>query len=288
MRELIVNADDFGLSSGANKGIIRAWQEGILTSASLMVGGAAFDEAVLLAQENPGLQVGLHLTLVQGRATGDHPGFPALVDREGWFANDPVTAGMRYFFLKPLRKQLYREIEQQIQIFQDSGLPLSHVDGHLNIHMHPVVFDILLELMPKFGISSFRLSRERFLDNIAIDRRRIFGKAADAFIFAALAKRCRPALATRGITHATEVKGLLNSGRMTEKYLLQGLDRLQHGLTEIYFHPGCYPCDELKKWMPDYLHESELSALTSMRVREKLQALGIILRNYRGEKKVYA
>jgi len=75
---------------------------------------------------------------------------------------------------------------------------------------------------------------------------------------------------------------------MTEPYLLKALERLRPGLSEIYFHPGCYPCDELKKWMPDYLHEGELAALTSQVVKEKLMSLGVILRNYRGEKKAYA
>ncbi|MDD3295348.1 MAG: ChbG/HpnK family deacetylase, partial [Geobacteraceae bacterium] len=68
MKKLIINADDFGLSTGANRAVITAFREGILTSASLMVGGKALHEAVALARENPGLQVGLHLTLVQGRA----------------------------------------------------------------------------------------------------------------------------------------------------------------------------------------------------------------------------
>ncbi|HYS44667.1 MAG TPA: ChbG/HpnK family deacetylase, partial [Geobacteraceae bacterium] len=102
MKELIINADDFGLSSGANRAIIKAWREGVLTSASLMVTGEAFDEAVALARENPGLQVGLHLTLVQGRAALPHGGFPTLIDEQGHFPNDPVIAGMRYFFLRPL------------------------------------------------------------------------------------------------------------------------------------------------------------------------------------------
>jgi chitin disaccharide deacetylase len=285
MKELIINADDFGLSPGANRAIVKAWQEGVLTSASLMAGGSAFAEAVALARGNPGLQVGLHLTLVQGNAVFPHAGFPSIVDRQGSFTNDPVHAGMRYFFLKPLRKQLFREIEGQIEKFRETGLPLSHIDGHLNIHMHPVVFDILRELMPRHGITSFRLSRERLGVDIRLSRRRLFGKAADAFIFARLAARCQPLLDRRGIGYAAEVKGLLNSGRMTEEYLLQALEVLQEGVTEIYFHPGCHPDAELRKWMPDYRHEEELAALTSPRVKEKLRSLGIVLRNYRGEKK---
>ena len=285
MKELIINADDFGLSAGANRGIIAAWRDGILTSASLMVNGDAFEEAVSLAEENPGLQVGLHLTLVQGRATAPGEGFPSLTDREGNFPDDPVMAGMRYFFLKSLRKKLLAEIEGQLRKFTATGIPLSHIDGHLNIHMHPTVFDILLSLMPKYGIETFRLSRERLFVDLSLARRRIVGKAADAFIFGRLAARCKPELDRRRVGYTDEVKGLLNSGRMTEAYLLAALDRLDDGVTEIYFHPGCHPDEQLRRWMPDYGHEEELAALTSVRVREKLHKLGIRLRNYRGEVK---
>src|SRR5512138_2803831 len=102
MKQLIINADDFGLSPEVNRAIIRGWREGILTSASLMVGAPAFAEAVKMARENSGLQVGLHLTLVQGRSVVDHSGFPCLTDREGAFPHDPFFAGMRMFFIKAL------------------------------------------------------------------------------------------------------------------------------------------------------------------------------------------
>jgi hypothetical protein len=75
---------------------------------------------------------------------------------------------------------------------------------------------------------------------------------------------------------------------MTESYLLRALDNVGEGLTEIYFHPGCRPCPELDKWMPDYLHDEELGALTSPQVTTKLTQLGIGLRNYRGEVKNHA
>jgi hopanoid biosynthesis associated protein HpnK len=190
---------------------------------------------------------------------------------------------MRMFFLRPLGRQLKAEIEGQIRAFLATGLPLTHIDGHLNIHMHPTVFDCLCQLMPQYGIRTFRLSRERLGVDLRLAPRRRLGKAADAFIFGKLAKRCQSELNRAGIGYATEVKGLLNSGQMTEEYLLKALDVLQEGQTEIYFHPGCHPDAELRKWMPDYRHEEELAALTSPRVREKLQRLDIQLSNYRGE-----
>ena len=287
MKEVILNADDFGLSEGANRGIMRGWQEGMLTGTSLMVGGGAFDEAVAFARANPGLQVGLHLTLVQGSAVLVQQGLPSLTDAGGEFSDDPVQAGMRYFFLKGLRKKLRQEIDAQLARCRDAGVELSHVDGHLNIHMHPVVFDILCELMPLYDIRSFRLTREDLPANLALDKKRVVGKCADAFIFAQLANRCRPRLDRLGIRYAGEVKGLLNSGRMTEEYLLRALEGVGEGLTEIYFHPGCHPCSTLTRRMPGYQHEAELAALTSLKVREKLARLGIKLRNYRGEEKTY-
>lgn len=288
MKELIITADDFGLSSSVNAAVLKGWRQGILTGASLMVGGEAFDEAVAIARENPGLHVGLHLTLVQGRAMLKHKGLPALTDREGKFTDDPVMAGMRYFFLKSLRKQLETEIEEQIVRFKGTGLPLTHIDGHLNMHMHPVVFDILSKLMRKHDITSFRLTRERLFTEFAISRRRLIGKLMDAFIFGRLAGQCTPYLKRFGITCATEVKGLLNSGRMTEDYIVRVLSTLQEGLTEIYLHPGELPCQEMLKRMPDYRHEDELFLLTSEKVRSKMAAMGIVLRNYRGERKAYA
>lgn len=285
MKQLIVNADDFGLSGSVNKAVIKAWQEGVLTGASLMVGGEAFTEAVELARQNPGLQVGLHLTLVQGRSVLDHGGFPSLTDCEGNFPTDPVMAGLRMFFLKSLHRQVHAEVEGQILRFLATGLPLSHIDGHLNIHMHPTVFDMLCRLMPKHGISTFRLSRERLRPELQISRGRRAGKVVDACVFGALARRCRPALEMRRIGFAAEVKGLLNSGGMTEAYLLQALDRLQVGVTELYFHPGITPDPVLATRMPEYRHMDELAALLSPRVKEKIAAAGFVLGNYRGEMK---
>lgn len=285
MKELIVNADDFGLSSGVNRAVIQAWKDGVLTSTSLMVGGKGFEEAVSLARENPGLQVGLHLTLVQGRSVLPAHSIPGLADYLGDFPVNPVSAGMRYFFRKSIRGELVREIEAQILRFLETGIPLSHIDGHLNIHMHPTVFDILTELMPKHGISSFRLTNEKLSEDPDRGGKRRLGRKVDAFIFGRLAKRCTPALDRLGIFHAGQVKGLLNSGKMVEEYLLKMLETIDDGVTEIYFHPGCLPDTELAALMPEYLHGEELKALTSIAVKEKLSQLGIRLRNYRGEVK---
>ena len=285
MRGVIITADDFGLSPGVNRAVEKAWRDGILTCASIMPAGDGFDEAVAIARRNPGLQVGLHLTLLQGVSVLPPSSIPELVNGAGRFSDNPVSTGMRYFFDRGLYCQLKREIEAQIVRVLEAGIPLSHIDGHLNIHLHPTVFRILAELMPRYGISSFRLSRERLRHNLEFDRERLTGKALERVIFGGLADNARPQLESLGIHYTGEVKGVLNSGRMTESYLLNILDGLQDGMTEIYFHPGILPDEEITRRMPDYRHAEELAALVSPKVGERLKELRINVQNYRGEGK---
>ena len=283
MKRLIITADDFGLSSGVNRAVEQAWKNGLLTGASLMPGGAAFGEAVRIARRNPGLQVGLHLTLTQGKAVLSPAEIPSLVDAGGNFSDNPVTAGIRYFFDRGLYCQLKREIQAQIERVRDAGISLTHIDGHLNMHLHPTVFRILLELMPRYGIASFRLARERLAENLRFDRERLVGKYVENLIFGLLADHARPELDRIGIRYAVEVKGVLNSGRMTEGYVLNIVDGLQEGLTEIYFHPGILPDTEISRRMPGYRHQEELAAITSVALKARLIELRVQVQNYRGE-----
>ena len=98
MKRLIVNADDFGLSPEVNAGIIRAHRDGILRSASLMVAEPAARDAAELARENRDLDVGLHAVVCRGRSVLDASRLGAAMNASGEFIDNPVTAGMRYFF----------------------------------------------------------------------------------------------------------------------------------------------------------------------------------------------
>jgi len=253
-----------------------------------MPGGAAFDEAVEIARQNPGLQVGLHLTLVQGRPVLAPEKIPGLVGTDGCFPDNPVLVGMKLFFDPTVRLQLRNEIEAQILKIKKTGIPLSHIDGHLNIQMHPTVFSILAGLMARFDITSFRTTKEKLFQNLHHDRTRLLGKSVERVIFGILAGCADSTLKYQEITTAVEVKGVLSSGQMTESYLLAILDDLQLGTSEVYLHPGCLPDAEISKRMPDYRHEEELAALLSPRVRERLRQLEITLTNYRGETKTNA
>src|SRR6185369_8874433 len=137
-----------------------------------------------------------------GRAVLAPEEIPGLVDSRGNFSDNPVSAGMRYYFRPELRSQLKREIEAQITRVRDAGLPLTHIDGHLNIHLHPTVFSLLAELMPRYGITSMRLSRERLSHNLRFDRQRVAGKLVERLIFGSLAAQALTELDRLGIRYA--------------------------------------------------------------------------------------
>jgi hypothetical protein len=109
----------------------------------------------------------------------------------------------------------------------------------------------------------------------------------ERLIFGALSAHAVPSLTWHAIVHAAEVKGILNSGHITEGYLLALLDELSSGTTELYLHPGCLPDDEISRRMPNYRHEQELAALLSPAVKQRLRELDIRLCNYRGDEKSY-
>ncbi len=170
-RRLIVNADDFGRSGSINEAVIRAHREGVLTTASLMVNGAACAEAVSLAEANPGLGVGLHLTLLCGRSALTQAQIPGLVNSRNEFTDDSFKAGVGYYFNRRLRAQLRQEVHEQFKRFRATGLPLDHVNGHLHMHLHPVVFRILMDDAAELRIGCVRVTADPFWLNLRLAKR---------------------------------------------------------------------------------------------------------------------
>jgi hopanoid biosynthesis associated protein HpnK len=278
-RYLIVNADDFGSSEAVNEAVVRAYTEGVLTSCSLMVTGEAFEHAVHLAHAHPGLAVGLHLVTVMGRAVLPPGEIPTLVDAKGYFSSNPTAAGCTYYFSPQARRELRRELAAQFQKFSSTGLRLSHIDGHLHLHVHPVIFTIALELGACYGVRRMRVPREEYRLAIGFDRQHAGTKAVHTVLFGALATWMKRQLRAHGFVWAERVYGNLHSGRMDERYFLYTLEHLRARTNEMYCHPAVYPVDhplEADAWQGT----REFAALTSQTVRRRLRELGITLINY--------
>jgi hopanoid biosynthesis associated protein HpnK len=280
-KRLIVSADDFGMSAGVNAAVIEAHERGILTNTSLMVTGAAFDEAVNLARSHPRLGVGLHLVLVQGHAAAQSNRIPQLVHGDARLRDNPVWNGFRYFFQPQIRPELCVEITAQVERFLGTGLVLSHVDGHLNVHVHPTVLRILIDLAPRYGIRAMRVPRDPVLAALRFDQRHLGRKLFEGAVFSLLSRYAARRLARAGIRHPDRLYGLHQTGHISEDYLLSILQDLPAGTTEIYCHPG-YADDESRRWRPaEYEPERELAALTSPRVREAIHRRGVRLASYK-------
>ena len=274
---LIVNADDFGASPEVNEAVVLAFRKGVLTSTSLMATGAAFDEAVRLAKVNPGLAVGLHIVLVLGRPVLPPYEIPHLAGRNGCFPDDPALAGLKYFFCRKTRKEIAQEVSAQFAKFRATGLPLSHVDGHCHMHVHPVVFDAVLKAAEEHGVRRMRVPE----DDPRLARRLCgpmgLAGAAYAAVFRALSARMKKRLKAHGFTFPGRVYGNLLTGRMSEDYFLSVLDNLRAETSEIYFHPAL-AAKGARPGAPARIELQglrEFSALASGRVREKMAALGI-------------
>ncbi len=280
-RYLIVNGDDFGLSAQVNAGILHAHQQGILTSTSLMVTAPAWEEAVELARSTQSLGVGLHVTLVQGRAALSRQHLRVIIDSEGNFTHDPTWAGLRYYFSQQAREEIRAECRAQIERFLETGLPLSHIDGHLNIHMHPVVMDALLALAQEYHIPAMRLTRESLTTSLMLDPHHALRKRWESFVFTSLARTTEKKLWRACIPYPDHLFGLHQSGAVDESYLLGLLPRLQAGVTELYCHPSFLPCPEVERWTPTYQRDVELAALTSPTVRAAAAEENIRFVNYR-------
>ncbi len=278
-RYAVINGDDFGFSEGVNSAIIQAHTQGVLTSTSLMVTGAAFEQAVALARSYPDLGVGLHLTLVCGESALPAEKIPHLVDSSGSFSQSPTEAGLRYQFNWAARRELRLEIRAQLEKFRQTGLPLSHVDGHLHLHVHPVVIDILIELSKEFEIRVIRLPFEELRLALKLDSTGWMAKVLGWAVFSQLRRLAQPRLQKAGIAVMERVYGLLQSGEMTEAYLLGLISNIQANSVEIYLHPAtAYPGEPLNG--PIGSGEQELAALLSDRVRDVFETAGFTLTNY--------
>ncbi|HEX3415823.1 MAG TPA: ChbG/HpnK family deacetylase, partial [Stellaceae bacterium] len=118
MKSLVVCADDFGLDPAVNEAAEEAHRRGILSAASLMVGAPAAADAVARARRLPDLRVGLHLVLVDGHPTLSRAEIPGLVSRDGRFDPNMGRAGIRFFALPGVRRQLAMEIRAQFEAFR--------------------------------------------------------------------------------------------------------------------------------------------------------------------------
>jgi hopanoid biosynthesis associated protein HpnK len=260
-RQLIVTADDFGMSLEVNEAVEAAHRNGVLTCASLVVAGPAAADAVRRARRLPALGVGLHLALLDAPCASDPRATRLLCDGDT-LGRRPVVTGARIALSREARAQARRELTAQLDGFARTRLRLDHVNGHWHFHEHPSVIRMLTELAPAYGIRAIRAPREpAWAGWRAAGRRGLASRLGARLGHAAIWSLSRPARRRSGLRSNRWFFGLANAGALDAGWLLAVLTRLPAGLSEIGLHPATAhpggPFAPPDNWRP----EVELAAL---------------------------
>lgn len=284
MRRLIINADDFGLTSGVNRAIVEAVERGLVTSATLMAQGRRFDEAVRLAKATPRLAVGCHIVLVDGFPVLSPPEIPSLLkgDNEPTFCDTASSFALRTLYRSLDPRHIEAEAAAQIRKLQDVGIAVTHVDTHKHTHIHPQVLGPLLRAASSCGVKAIRNPDEPIAMAQVVQRPRLWKRFVEVKIMHMVARRFRQSVSEAGMLTPDGSIGIVATGALDDRLLRSLLEDLPEGTWELVCHPG-YDDAELQS-VRTRLRESrtnELRLLTSASIRDLLRDRQIELISYR-------
>jgi chitin disaccharide deacetylase len=231
---------------------------------------------VARARRLPELHVGLHLVLVDGCPILSDVEVPGLVRGHATFDPNMARAGIRFFLLSRVRRQLEAEIRAQFAAFRATGLALDHVNAHKHMHLHPTVARLIIEIGRDFGLKAVRVPYEP----VPVLRRAFPREHYPTPLYGFWIKGLRRRLQRAGLRANDYVFGLAWSGGMVEERILRLIAHLPEGVSEMYFHPAVESRLPLVAAMPGYRHAEELATLISPMVRRAIAAHGIGLVSY--------
>lgn len=283
MKQLIVNADDFGLHTQINKGIIKGFQEGFITSTSLMCSAPAFAEAVELALANPGLGVGIHLTLVGGVAPAAAPDkVRSLLDEQGKFLPDYVAFASRFYRGGIKMSELETELCAQIERGLAAGIKITHIDSHQHIHVLPIISDLVVKLCYKYNIRKIRNPHEGYFfdGGFSAGIGRKVGRAGLSFCASMAMRKAKAA----GLSFPEHFFGMLAGGNLNTALVGKIIQSLPEGVSEIMTHPGLDSNILGRQFTWHYHWEDELQAFLAEENKYLLEKNDVNLTNFGGLK----
>src|SRR5579859_2576548 len=286
MRNLIVNADDLGWTAGVNRGIAEAHRNGIVTSTSILANGAAFADGVKTAGELPGLGVGVHLNLSDGKPVAPAGQVNSLLNEAGEFSGGPESLLLRLAANSLDVRQVELEWNAQIEKVRAAGIRPTHLDGHKHVQMLPGLFAIALRLAKKHEIAAVRVSHEASTLRAALTGGEeysgvILKQGVQARGLKLLARDAREMAERAGIASADYFCGIAQTGVLSKRGVLQLLASLPEGTTELMCHPGYADADLQKSATRlQQSRQTELEILTDKEIRKNIATLGIRLINY--------
>lgn len=273
MKKLIITADDFGLSQNINTGIVAAYQSGMVTAASLLINAPATDQAISLALQNPGLEIGLHLGIVESFSTSQNR---LLLTSQPYWPGPCLPRDWKEFLRGNYLLQTdkwFHEFELQIKQFQRAFKKIPFLNSTQHLHLLPCFQPLIRELCFKFEIPFLRVGR-KLVSSGHSNLRPIQSTG-----IMLLSKWYN----TNGLKTVDCLLGSDQAGHLNHQSMLKLLDKVPEGLSELIVHPGLQD-DELKAALPatysNYGWENELEALTSEQIRQSLSRNIISLTNF--------
>jgi predicted glycoside hydrolase/deacetylase ChbG (UPF0249 family) len=282
MKRLIVNADDLGADGARNAGIFEAIRAGAVTGASLLVNGPALKEALpeILSLGKKDVSWGVHLNLSEGSPLSAN--LCLLTGENGCF----LGKGRAHAMLMrrgdaEVEREVRQELGAQIQALQESGIRISHLDGHQHVHVFPAVVRAAVEAALEHRIPWVRIpeearphpAAEAIPDSLL----------AEAEHFSRLAQEARSQAKDSGARMTDHFRGLYLKGGMNRTLMEKTLRELPPGLTELMVHPGRCPTASLSTPFSAFStgdREKELETLLSEEFRAALARNGIDLTPY--------
>ena len=289
MRRLIVNADDFGMTSGVNRAIAESHKSGVVTSATVMANEAAVDEAIALATQHPSLGTGCHVVLVDGIPVSQPDAVQSLIGtRNGDLSRfRPGIAQLAVAALsRSVREpEVHGEASAQIERLQSRGLSLSHVDCHMHSHILPVISRAVLRAARDHDVRAVRNPFEPAWSVAATHKSsslRSWNRSAQVSVLRALERQFLNSVKQNGMKTTDGTIGIAVTGLLDRDLLTRLVDVMPDGTWELVTHPGYHDRDlsaaktELKE-----SRAVELELLTAPATREMLQKKNIELISYR-------
>jgi hopanoid biosynthesis associated protein HpnK len=286
VRRLIVNADDFGYTSGVNRAIVEAHTRGVVTSSTLIANGPAFAEAVELAKANPRLSVGCHVVLIDGQPVLNAAELPSLTSRPtGQFRNGLKTLAARAIAGRIDADEITAEATAQIRKIQAAGIVVSHIDTHKHTHLFPKVLRPLLHAAAACGVRAVRNPfgpRLPMRSSQLLRRPGLWTRYAEVRVLRRFAGKFREAVDREGFFSPDGTLGIEVTGALDESLFHAIAQSIPDGTWEFVCHPGYNDADlQAARTRLRDSRETELRALTLPAAREVLAQQGIDLISYR-------
>jgi chitin disaccharide deacetylase len=288
VRRLIVNADDFGYTTGVNRAIVKAHLHGVVTSSTLMANGSAFADAVAQAKQLSQLSVGCHVVLVDGEPLLDPSRLPSIAPESS--GSNRFRESLKSFAFCALTGRLSAdeieaEVTAQIQKIQSSGLTVSHLDSHKHTHLFPPVLQPVLRAARSCGVRAIRNPfgpRRPLKSADLLSRPGLWTRYVEMKVLHSLAGKFGDAVRKESFLTPDGTLGIEVTGSLDEKLFRAIAEIIPEGTWEFVCHPGYNDADlqRASTRLRDS-RETELSVLTMPEARQLLAEQNISLISYR-------